>query len=173
METTRLLLRAPTEKDVDAIFEYASDAEVTAFMDWRRHCAREEVLAYLSRTQAAWSSGTEFSWAITEKGEDRVIGGISIRIRSSDADFGYVLNRRFWNRGITTEAATAVTAWAMATRRLPRIWATCDAENFRSARVLEKLGLRREGFVPGGMIRPNLSPNPRDAYLYGKVENAP
>lgn len=172
VETARLLLRAPTERDIDAIFEYASDVDVTAFMDWRRLSERREVLAFLSRTETGWTSGTEFMWAITEKGADQVIGGISIRPRDSEADFGYVLNRRHWNRGIATEAATAVTDWAMSTRGLSRIWATCDTENVRSIRVLEKLGLKREGLVPGGIIRPNLSTSPREAYMHGKERNA-
>ncbi len=166
VETTRLLLRAPAKRDIDAIFEYASDFEVTALMDWRRLSEPGEVLAFLSRTEAEWSSGAGFTWAITEKGADQVIGAISIRPRDSEADFGYVLNRRFWNRGITTEAATAVTQWALSVRGLSRIWATCDAENARSIRVLEKLGLEREGLLPGGIIRPNLSTTPREAYLY-------
>jgi RimJ/RimL family protein N-acetyltransferase len=163
-----LVPRAPSEGDVDAIFEYASDPEVTAFMDWRRLSEPGEVLAFLSRTEEGWASGADFTWAITERGVDRVIGAVSIRARACEADFGYVLNRRFWNRGMTTEAAAAVTAWALSTRRLPRIWATCDAQNARSIRVLEKLGLEREGLVPGGMVRPNLSAAPREAYLYGR-----
>lgn len=166
LETARLRLRPPSEADVDAIFEYASDVDVTRLMDWRRLAERDEVLSFLSRTQSEWSSGTEFMWVITEKAVDAVLGGISIRPRETDADFGYVLNRRFWDRGITTEAASAVTQWALSTRRLARIWATCDAENSRSMRVLEKLGLMRERLVPGGIIRPNLSALPRESYLY-------
>lgn len=168
LETRRLRLRAPTESDIDAIFEYASDAEVTRFMDWRRLERRDEVRDFLTRMKSEWEAGTEFMWVITEKGADRVIGGISIRPRASDADFGYVLGRRFWNRGIATEAATAVTWWAISRRGLPRIWATCDVENTGSARVLEKLGLKREGLVPGGAVRPNLSAVPRDTYRYGR-----
>ena len=169
LETLRLRLRPPTEADIDAIFEYASDADVTRFMDWRRLEKRDEVYDFLSRTEREWSDGTEFMWVITEKGVDTVIGGISIRPRETDADFGYVLGRRFWNRGIATEAATVVTWWALSTRGLPRIWATCDVENSGSMRVLEKVGLVREGLVPGGVVRPNLSTITRDTYLYSRA----
>lgn len=167
LSTPRLLLRAPTEADIGAIFEYACDPEVTEFMDWQRRTHRDEVHDFLSRTEAGWANGTEFLWVITRKGVDTVIGGISVRVREAEGDFGYVLNRRYWGRGFTTEAAGAVTGWALEVRKLPRLWATCDAENIRSIRVLEKLGLKREGLVPGGIVRPNLSNTPRDAYLYG------
>jgi uncharacterized protein YggU (UPF0235/DUF167 family) len=37
-------------------------------------------------------------------------------------------------------------------------------------RVLEKLGLKREGLVPGGVVRPNLSETPSDTYIYVERE---
>jgi RimJ/RimL family protein N-acetyltransferase len=167
-----LRLRPPIEADIEAIFEYGRDPEVTALMDWRRLSDPGEARDFLGRTSESWRLGTEFTWVITEPGPDVVIGAISIRMRDTDADFGYVLNQRYWSRGFTTEAAAAVVYWAMAVRKVPRIWATCDIENHRSMRVLEKLGLRREGLVPGGTIRPNISQQARGSYLYGKKNTA-
>jgi ribosomal-protein-alanine N-acetyltransferase len=173
IETARLRLRAPREADIEAIFEYGSDPGVSFLMDWRRLADRSEAGGFLSRCLESWHSGTEFTWVITELGPDVVIGATSLRLRDADADFGYVLNQRYWGRGFATEAAAAVVSWAVSVRRIPRIWATCDVENHRSMRVLEKVGLRREGLVPGGMLRPNISEQPRDSYLYGKVNHAP
>lgn len=172
METVRLRLRPPVESDIDAIFEYGSDAAVTALMDWRRLVDRREVKDFLARTQASWRAGTEFTWVITELAPDIVIGGISLRPRESDADFGYVLNQRHWGRGYATEAAQAIVSWATSVRGIPRVWATCDVENHRSIRVLTKLGLTHEGHVEGGTVRPNISESPRPSYVYGRGINA-
>lgn len=170
--TARLRLRQPAETDVEAIYEYGSDATVTALMDWRRLTDRSEAMGFVARTAESWSRGTEFTWVISELGFDYVVGAISLRARAADADFGYVLNRRYWGRGYATEAAAVVVSWATRERSISRIWATCDTENHRSARVLEKMGLVREGLAPVGTIRPNISETPRDSFVYVKERNA-
>jgi [ribosomal protein S5]-alanine N-acetyltransferase len=60
-------------------------------------------------------------------------------------ELGYALARAYWGRGFATEAGTAVVAWALERPEIHRVWAVCDAENVASARMLEKLGMRREG----------------------------
>jgi RimJ/RimL family protein N-acetyltransferase len=164
--TERLILRRPTRADGAAIHEYAGDPEVTRLMNWRTHAHPQEATAFLERAESRWRTGEEYTWVVTVKPDDRAIGGISVRVRGSAADFGYVLNRRFWGCGYATEAARAVVAWAMHDAGVCRVWATCDAENVASARVLEKVGLRCEGTLPAAIVRPNLSPAPRDALIF-------
>jgi [ribosomal protein S5]-alanine N-acetyltransferase len=168
IDTSRLRLRPPVESDIDAIFEYASDAAVTELMDWRRLTGRDEVADFLARTAEGWRSGAEFTWVITEREASFVIGATSIRVRGADADFGYVLNRRYWGRGIAVEAASPIVSWATSVLATPRLWATCDTENHRSARVLEKLGLVREG-LGQGIVRPNISDEPRTSFVYART----
>src|SRR3954464_6512245 len=112
LATERLLLRAPTDADVAAIFEYASDPDVTRLMDWERLTNPSQAKEFLARCAAWWAEGSEFTWVITEKGVDAVVGAISLRPRARDADFGYVLDKRCWGRGYATEASRAVTKWA-------------------------------------------------------------
>jgi RimJ/RimL family protein N-acetyltransferase len=87
-------------------------------------------------------------------------------------DFGYVLHRQYWRRGIATEAARAVVAWVSTLEPVYRLWATCDIDNLASLRVLEKAGLSREGILRCWAIRPNISQQPRDAFVYAKVRGA-
>jgi hypothetical protein len=47
-----------------------------------------------------------------------------------------------------------------------RIWATADAENVRSHKVLERLGLHREGVLPMATYRPNIGGQPRATAVY-------
>ena len=60
---------------------------------------------------------------------------------------GYVLARNYWSRGYPTEAAKVVFEWAAGLEGVYRIWATCDIENAASVRVLEKIGMSREGIL--------------------------
>ncbi|MYL06055.1 MAG: GNAT family N-acetyltransferase [Gemmatimonadales bacterium] len=58
---------------------------------------------------------------------------------------GYSLARKHWGRGLTAEAARAVVDWGFRERGLAKVYAYADARNAQSLRVMEKLGMTREG----------------------------
>jgi len=81
------------------------------------------------------------------------------------AMIGYAIGRAWWGRGIATEAARAAMAWAIEAFDLVRVWASTELGNVRSQRVLEKLGMRREGVrVADGIGRDGKAV---DAVVYG------
>jgi ribosomal-protein-alanine N-acetyltransferase len=171
IRTERLLLRRPRIADAEAVYLYAGDPEVVRFMDFRRHASVEDSLAFLRPCAArwdAWRDGEELFWVVTEPPSDLALGGVGARVRDADADFGYVLAREAWGRGVATEAARAVVAWLAALPGVERVWATCDAENLASARVLEKAGLALEAVLPCATTRPNLGGGPRDTRVYAR-----
>lgn len=168
--TSRLVLRRPRMSDADDIFDnYASDPEVTRYVTWRPYKDRSEVAPFLQSRLARWDSGEEYSWVLTLPSEDRVIGMIGCRVREHAADVGYVLGRKYWGHGYVTEAAKAIVDWASALESIYRVWAVCDVENKASARVLEKVGMQREGILRRYIVHPNISPEPRDCYVYARV----
>ena len=149
IETPRLLLREFSPGDLDQVNEYASDPEVLKYVLWGPH-SREETLAFIGRTADARKVDprADFDLAVVLKDGERLIGGCGISVSSFEsrrAGIGYVLNRRFWGQGFATEAAEAVLGFGFDSLKMHRIFATCDAENRRSARVLEKIGMRYEG----------------------------
>jgi [ribosomal protein S5]-alanine N-acetyltransferase len=85
------------------------------------------------------------------------------------ADIGYVLSRKLWGGGYMTEAANVVVEWAINLSFVYRVWAVCDCENKASARVLEKVGMQREGILRRYIVHPNVSPEPRDCFVYSKI----
>ena len=168
--TKRLILRRPRLSDADDIFDsYAADPEVTRYVTWRPYKDRNEVPPFLQSRLDRWDSGEEFSWVITRLNEDRVIGMIGCRVREHAADIGYVISRNYWNRGYTTEAANSVVDWASNLEFVYRVWAVCDVENIASSRVLEKIGMQREGILRRYIVHPNVSSEPRDCFVYSKV----
>jgi RimJ/RimL family protein N-acetyltransferase len=64
-----------------------------------------------------------------------------------EANIGYELNPKYWNHGYATEAAHAIVDFGFFHFGVHRVWADLIAENFASAHVLEKLGMRREGHL--------------------------
>ncbi len=170
MQLARLRLRRPLLEDAPALFECGSDPEVARYMDWPRSTAIEPGIERLRRSDERWAAGNYY-WVITlpagsDDDDAPVIGAISCSVEGDAAEFGFFLHPRHWGRGYASEAAQAVVERALSLSNIRRVWATCDAENQASVRVLEKLGLVREELLQRAIMRPNLSPEPRDAFVY-------
>ncbi len=163
------MLRQAQREDAPAIFEYASDPEVTRLMNWRTHSEVSEAADFIQTSEKRWTQGTEFTWLITIKPDGPPIGAISCRPDGHRAEIGYVLNRRYWGRGYATEAARRVMEWLFTDGAIWRVWATCDVDNLASARVLEKIGMTREGKLRCLVMRPNIGPQPGDSFIYARV----
>jgi RimJ/RimL family protein N-acetyltransferase len=103
---------------------------------------------------------------ITLKADGQVIGMIDARIHSPEVEIGYGLARAHWGKGYMREAVRTVIDWAFEQPSIYRVCATTDLENIPSQRVLEKVGMRREGLLRKYIIHPNISDIPRDSYIY-------
>jgi RimJ/RimL family protein N-acetyltransferase len=170
--TDRLLLREFRDDDWSAVHEYAVDPEVVRYMPWGPN-TEDETRAFIARALAAQADEprTKYELAVALRGSGRLIGGCGIRIaRPADrgGDMGYCLHRGYWGHGYASEAARAIAAFGFERLGLHRVWATCDTENDASARVLEKLGMRREArFREDTRLRGQW----RDSYLYAVLEH--
>jgi [ribosomal protein S5]-alanine N-acetyltransferase len=169
LELERLRLRRPRADDAPALFEIGSDADVARYAVWPRPTEFDAVVERLAGRHASWESGAEFYWVLTLLPEDRAIGAISCAVQGPAAEFGFLLALRYWGNGYATEAARAVVAWLWSVPSIARVWATCDVDNIASARVLAKAGLSLESTLRRAIVRPNLSAEPRDAFVYSKV----
>ena len=170
-ETERLVLRVPRPSDARAIFEgYARDAEVVRYLIWRPHENLRETQQFLETCARGWAAGDDFPWAVTLKPGGELIGMTGLRLREFKADVGYALARRWWGRGYAVEALRPLVDWALAQPGIHRVWALCDVENAASARVLEKVGMTREGLLRRYSMHPNVSDEPRDSYCYSVVK---
>jgi len=171
METERLLLRPIETGDAVAVFEtYANDPQVTRFAAWVPHATVGETQRYLQVCEIAWREGTAFPWALVRKSDDTLIGSAELRMDDHKAEIGYLIARPLWGQGYASEAATALVDWAFAQEEVCRVWASCDAENLASARVLEKAGLVFEGRIQRWLRRPGRGGDPRDVLFYAKVK---
>ena len=167
LHTERLILRDFREDDVDDIHAYGSDPRVARFMDWGPN-SLEDTRIFLERrlVDQATTPRVEFGLAIEHAAQGRVIGAIGLHPfdpRNAARAVGYCLHHDAWGQGIALEAARAVIGAAIAALDLHRVIATCDVANVASFRVMEKLGMRREGcFRRDRLIKGDW----RDTYLY-------
>ena len=170
-ETARLLARPAAVEDAQVVFEeYASDPQVAKYMTWRPHRDAGETIAFLRRCERVWSDGSAYPWSLWNKQEGAFVGMVEIRVTATSVDLGYALARRWWRQGLMSEAVNAIVHWALAQPAIHRVWATCDVENVASARLLERVGMEREGVLRRWILHPNVSDTPRDAFCYSRVK---
>ena len=171
IETGRLVLRIPTTADAEAIFNsYAQDSEVTRYLIWRPHKNIQETEGFLTDCAVAWEGNVRFPYVMTLKQSGAIIGMIEIRIDDFKADVGYVIARQHWGKGIATEALYSLVEWALRQASIYRVWALCDVDNPASGRVLEKVGMQREGLLRRQIVHPNINDEPRACYCYAVVK---
>ena len=169
-KTTRLTLRRLEPQDDELIFAaYAQDPEVTKYLTWRPHRTVADTKAFVEGRINAWDAGTEFVWTILLNGS-RLIGGIALRLQDCKADVGYVIARPHWGHGYAPEALGALVQWALAQPAIHRVWAVCDIDNPKSARVMEKVGMIREGILRRWVFHPQAGSEPRDCLCYSIIK---
>lgn len=150
METERLILRPFEINDANDMFiNWCCDPEVTKYLTWSPHENLEDSqkIAKLWHDQA--ESNSIYQWAIELKSIQQVIGSIGIvrdNPETKTGELGYAIGRKFWHQGITTEAANAVIPYLFECG-YERIQAIHDVKNPNSGKVLEKVGMTKEGIL--------------------------
>jgi RimJ/RimL family protein N-acetyltransferase/ketosteroid isomerase-like protein len=164
-------LRRATPEDAPALFLAAASPEVMKYMTWPAQASDSETRNHLEGAVQRWVDGTEYQWIIEERSTGELAGTISYRPKAHSADFGYFLARSHWRKGLAHEAGMLVLNWLKAQPEILRVWATTDAENTRSHKVLEHLGLQQEGVLRMATHRPNIGGPPRDTTVYAWCRN--
>jgi RimJ/RimL family protein N-acetyltransferase len=149
IETDRLTLRAFTAEDLDDLYAYHSLPEVARFVYWeaRTRDGAREALAEKVRQVALDKEGDALTLAVVLRDEGTVIGDVNLRWLSEhhrQGEIGFVFNPTYQGQGYATEAAREVLRLGFAVLGLHRIMGRCDALNVASARLMERLGMRRE-----------------------------
>lgn len=169
----RVQLRRSTPDDARGVYRAAADDEVMRFLEWRPHLLESDARAYLDGCAARWAAGTEHHWVIEPRGGGELQGCIAARPKGHAVDLGYFLARPAWGRGIATEAGQLLMGWLQRQPGVLRIWATTDVDNHRSAAVLMRLGMQREGLLRMATVRPQVGALPRDTLVFGWCRRPP
>jgi RimJ/RimL family protein N-acetyltransferase len=177
IETERLLLRDFTLDDVEALAACRADERL-----WRFYNPVDDIEA---NTRGAievfirWQSQqprTYFQLAIVLKQTGSLVGTCGLRKRAQafhrppvvpEAELGYELEPRHWGKGYASEAARAMVAYGFGALELDRVFAYPLGENEVSWRLMERLGMRREGVLRD---QANLRGRRVDTYLYGLLK---
>lgn len=142
IETERLILRDASVDDAEDMFEYAKLEEVTKYLSWKPHISvkdSEKILDLLSKE--AKEKDSYVLKAIVLKENDKMIGTIDARIFGDglkDAEFGYCLNPKYWNKGYMSEALKAFIQGLHREHSVENVFGSFERENIASKRVMQK-----------------------------------
>jgi RimJ/RimL family protein N-acetyltransferase len=149
LTTERLVIRALTADDLDRHWALFSDPDVVRYLYFGPfdRAGAQEHLARRSTVELPEETGW-INFGVEEKGEGVLIGELAIGFISATHrhyEVGYVFDPAHEGRGYATEGAAMIVELAFSGLGAHRVSGRLDARNDPSARVLEKLGMRREG----------------------------
>ena len=155
LRTARLLLRPFRADDQAALQPIIGDPETARW-------SPEEPIEAGAFLRYSLDFETEeprnhWRFAVLRQADGSLLGSAELHIESHEhrrGTLGYLISPAAQGQGYATEAAQAVLDFGLGVGGLHRISATCDPENVGSSRVLEKIGMTREGLL-------------RDYYLVG------
>ena len=143
LETERLILRPFTMRDAPVIQRLLNDPSVSdGLLSIGYPFGMADARKWLARNVTN-------RFAITIKTSSELCGGIGIHsdARQPRAEMGYWVGRAFWGNGYAAEAAQAIVKFGFEIMGLQRIGAMHFPRNAASQRVLEKIGMKREGLL--------------------------
>jgi RimJ/RimL family protein N-acetyltransferase len=143
-------LRAPHERDVDAVTDACQDADIPRFTRVPSPYGRADAVAYVARTAVAWQDGTAAGFVIADARDDTLLGAIGL-MRLDETmtvgEIGYWVARDVRRRGIATRAVRLVSRWAVLELGIPRVELMTRVENTASQAVAERAGFTCEGVL--------------------------
>lgn len=149
--TKRLMLRKFEPSDFEAVHAYASNPDVTKYMLWGPN-TKEQTKHFLNCAIAKSDENpvTNFQYVAIIMDSGKLIGACNIASTGNTAEIGWILNSLYHRQGYGTEMGKLLLEFGFNTLNLHRIIAHCDAENYGSYRIMENIGMRKEGlFIEG------------------------
>ncbi|HDX9671278.1 TPA: GNAT family N-acetyltransferase [Bacillus cereus] len=143
IEAERLLIRKFESKDWEAVHEYTSDSNVMKYIP-EGVFTEEDTRNFVNKNMG--ENAKNFPVILID--ENILIGHIVFHkyFGEHTYEIGWVFNPKYFNKGYASEAAQATLKYGFKEMKLHRIIATCQPENIPSYRVMEKIGMMREGY---------------------------
>jgi RimJ/RimL family protein N-acetyltransferase len=154
LETERLGLDQWQSGDWTEFRPIATDPEVMRYTTGGIPWSDETIRSFVDRQIKMYRDRGFCRWKLMEKQSGSLIGfcGVGTWRDNPELEIGWWLGRRYWGRGLATEAARAALRDVFERIKLERVISVAMTENVRSTRIMEKLGLALEReFVSEGM----------------------
>ena len=170
LSNDRLSLREFTKEDWAAVHQYASQDIVCRYQPWGPNTEKDsQDFVNQVMIDRAQQPRTRFVLAIIYKEKMVGAGEFNIRDMANRAgEVAYIVHPDYWGRGIATDVAQLLIDFGFKELKLHRIYATCDPRNIGSSKVLEKVGMIKEGRIRDDLL---IKDGWRDSLLYSVLEH--
>ncbi|MEV4801845.1 GNAT family N-acetyltransferase [Nonomuraea sp. NPDC049421] len=150
LTTERLLLRRPTEDDIDPLAAMDADPEVMRYIGDGSASPfdRDRAAAVIARAQREWDERGFGMLSVVVRDTHQFAGWVALTVPAflpeilPAVEIGWRLSRRHWGAGLATEAAGALLRYGLIDRGLDRVVSVRHVDNHRSKRVMDKIGMR-------------------------------
>ena len=145
ISTDRLTLRKLIQSDSDDVYKIYSDVETCRYLlhePWTDQSKVELFEIEFIKDDFGSENGMNFAVVLN----DTVIGVLSAwrTEMKKTAEIGFSFNKNYSGYGYATEAAMALLNHLFEDKNMHRVIANYDARNTASARLCERIGMRKE-----------------------------
>lgn len=145
LETERMILRPLMLADAETIFtNWTSDPDVAKFMIWNIHKSISDTREWLQSEEENIEGETVYNWGfvLKETGELIGSGGIVYKPDKGMYELGYNIMKKYWNRGLTTEAAKRIIEFGRFDLKQNKFYCHHAKDNPASGKVMQKVGFQ-------------------------------
>ncbi|MCR5297248.1 MAG: GNAT family N-acetyltransferase [Clostridiales bacterium] len=140
-ETEHLIIRPLVPEDAEAAFRWCGDPNVNTYMIYPLYTRVEDVRAWLESRDPDDPDNYDEGIVLKSTGELIGSGGMCWHPERNAWEIGYNLRADQWGHGYTGEYLTALMERIRKVRPVEAIDGVFAAENHKSRRVMEKLGM--------------------------------
>ncbi|MBU3174673.1 GNAT family N-acetyltransferase [Clostridium estertheticum] len=167
--TDRLIIRKFNKTDWKDLYEYLSNDTVVKYEPYNVYTETEAKKEAIDRAKG------ELFYAVCLKESGKLIGNLYLAKGDFDTwEIGYVFNLNYWGKGYATESAKALMNTVFSQLGARRIVAMCNPLNVHSWKLLDRLGMRREGtLIKNIYFKKDINGDPlwSDTYEYGILKS--
>lgn len=148
LETARLILRPVSVDDIPMVFAFNADLETLRYVPRDPYRNMDEALEKVAGFTKGFKEqkGIWWTYALKDTGQSIGYGGFfEVDAACSKAEIGYGTLSEYWGRGYAGEAVAEMARFGRSEMKLHRIYGQVDPANTASAKILLKLGFKKEG----------------------------
>ena len=141
VETQRLILRPFVPEDYEEAFQWCGDPVVNTYMIYPLYHKAEDIKTWLEGRDLDDPDNYDLGFELKKTGELIGSGGLVYDPEKDVWTVGYNLRADQWGKGFAVEAIQGLIDYMKGVRTIRVIEGVFAKENFRSQRVMEKLGM--------------------------------
>ena len=154
--TENLILRMFQRSDVEELTRLCNNYNIYKYNIYMPYpYTIKDAYAFIQNHTKDFDSDKRYIFAITDKETGKLYGsmGLTNYSKYKNGELGYWIGEEYWGRGIGTEACSAIIKFAFTVKGYHRVHAKHFEENLASGKVMEKLGMKKEGLLVDHIIK--------------------